>query len=67
MLDVVFLVCVGVIGGLIWGAIRSLDVSGYVRKFGPAWTIAIWGLIGAAIGSILSVAFRLRAFPTPAL
>ena len=62
MLDVALLVWMGMVGGLIWGAIRSLDVSGYVRKLGKAWTIAIWGLIGAAIGALLSVVFHLRAF-----
>ena len=62
MLDVALLVCMGMVGGLIWGAIISLDLSGYVSKFGPAWIIALWGLIGAAIGALLSFAFRLSAF-----
>ena len=66
MFDVGVFVCLGIVGGLIWGAVRCLDPKGYVRKLGPAWTIAIWGLIGAAIGALLSVAFRLSAFYTPA-
>jgi hypothetical protein len=67
MLDVAFLVCMGVVGGLMWGVVRCLDASGYVLKLGRAWTIAIWGLIGAAIGALLSVVFQFRTFYTPTL